>query len=144
MGSRCASQRPVEAAGVSSITPLLTGTVSARWVRPGASEELMRSGLPSAGTVPSGVRSRVGRLHPVPKSAGRLRLRISGRSLLPVLLPGLPEDPLQPGDRHVQHTGGRYPARLLLPTTRAGSQAVPIECVLGPPRPVEAASAADH
>jgi predicted acyl esterase len=49
----------------------------------------------------------------------QLRLRISGRSLLPVLLPGLPEDPLQPGDRHVLHTGGRYPARLLLPTTPA-------------------------
>jgi uncharacterized protein len=46
----------------------------------------------------------------------QLRLRVSGRSLLPVLLPGLPEEPLQPGDRHILHTGGRYPARLLLPT----------------------------
>jgi predicted acyl esterase len=44
----------------------------------------------------------------------QLRLRISGRSLLPAVLPGLPEDPLQPGDRHVLHTGGRYPSRLLL------------------------------
>jgi uncharacterized protein len=49
----------------------------------------------------------------------QLRLRISGRTLLPILLPGLPEDPLQPGDRHGVHTGGHYPARLLLPTTRA-------------------------
>lgn len=49
----------------------------------------------------------------------QLRLRISGRSLLPILLPGLPDDPVQPGDRHTLHTGGRYPARLLLPTTPA-------------------------
>jgi len=49
----------------------------------------------------------------------QLRLRISGRILLPVLWPTLPEDPLQPGDRHELHTGGRYPARLQLPTTPA-------------------------
>ena len=50
----------------------------------------------------------------------QLRLRISGRTLLPILLPGLPEDPLQPGDRHSLYTGGRYPARLTLPTTTPG------------------------
>jgi uncharacterized protein len=49
----------------------------------------------------------------------QLRLRVSGRSLLPILLPGLPEDPRQPGDRHLLHTGGRYAARLLLPTIPA-------------------------
>jgi len=49
----------------------------------------------------------------------QLRLRISGPLLLPVLWPTLPEDPLQPGDRHELHTGGRYPARLQLPTTPA-------------------------
>ena len=46
-------------------------------------------------------------------------LRISGRRLLPSVLPGLAEEPLQPGDRHILHTGGRYPSRLLLPTTPA-------------------------
>ena len=49
----------------------------------------------------------------------QLRLRISGRLLLPSVLPGLVEEPLQPGDRHILHTGGRYPSRLLLPTTPA-------------------------
>jgi len=49
----------------------------------------------------------------------QLRLRVTGRTLLPILLPGLPEDPLQSGDRHELHTGGRYPARLLLPTVSA-------------------------
>ncbi|MDQ3733566.1 MAG: hypothetical protein M3400_06120 [Actinomycetota bacterium] len=43
-----------------------------------------------------------------------------GRTEVPPELPGLPESPVQPGDRHVLHTGGRYPARLLLPTTPAG------------------------
>jgi predicted acyl esterase len=45
----------------------------------------------------------------------QLRLRISGRTLLPNLLPGLSEDPCSRGTA-VLHTGGRYPARLLLPT----------------------------
>jgi uncharacterized protein len=49
----------------------------------------------------------------------QLRLRISGRLLLPSVLPGLTEEPLQPGNRHLLHTGGRYPARLLLPSTSA-------------------------
>ena len=40
----------------------------------------------------------------------QLRLRISGRLLLPSILPGLVEEPLQTGDRHILHTGGRFPA----------------------------------
>jgi predicted acyl esterase len=50
----------------------------------------------------------------------QLRLRIAGRSEVAPELPGLPEPPVQPGDRHVLHTGGRYRAQLLLPTTPAG------------------------
>lgn len=48
-----------------------------------------------------------------------LRLRISARSLLPAVLPGLAEDPLQPGTRHEFHTGPDHPATLVLPTTPA-------------------------
>jgi uncharacterized protein len=47
----------------------------------------------------------------------QLRLRISGRILLPAILPGLAEEPVQPGDRHIMHTGGGHPARLVLPAT---------------------------
>jgi hypothetical protein len=48
-----------------------------------------------------------------------LRLRISGRLLLPSSSRVWAEEPLQSGDRHILHTGGRYPRRLLLPTTSA-------------------------
>jgi uncharacterized protein len=47
----------------------------------------------------------------------QLRLRISGRLLLPSILPGLVEEPPQPGDRHILKTGRGYPSRLLLPST---------------------------
>lgn len=46
----------------------------------------------------------------------QLRLRISGRNLLPTILPGLPEDPLQQGTRHRFHTGPDHPSRLILST----------------------------
>lgn len=49
----------------------------------------------------------------------QLRLRISGRNLLPVLLPNLPPDPVQPGLRHTIHTGGRHPSRLRIPVVPA-------------------------
>jgi len=49
----------------------------------------------------------------------QLRLRVSGRNLLPTLLPNLPDEPSQPGHRHVLYTGGRYPSVLRLPITPA-------------------------
>ncbi|MEV7085559.1 CocE/NonD family hydrolase [Streptomyces sp. NPDC093085] len=49
----------------------------------------------------------------------QLRLRLSGRSLLPALLPNLTADPVQPGVRHTVHTGGRHPSRLRLPVLPA-------------------------
>jgi predicted acyl esterase len=49
----------------------------------------------------------------------QLRLRVSGRNLLPTLLPNLPDEPSQSGDRHVLYTGGRYPSVLRLPVTPA-------------------------
>ncbi|MBV6760421.1 CocE/NonD family hydrolase [Rhodococcus opacus] len=53
------------------------------------------------------------------RAGEQMRLRISGTVMLPPVLPGLVEEPRQPGDRHVIHTGGRYPARLTLPVTPA-------------------------
>ncbi|WP_028661830.1 CocE/NonD family hydrolase [Saccharomonospora saliphila] len=44
----------------------------------------------------------------------QVRLRISGRSLLPPLLPSLPPSPPRPGTRHTVHTGKRYASRLRL------------------------------
>lgn len=45
----------------------------------------------------------------------QLRLKISGKHLLPGLLPDLPESPMQPGKTHTLHTGGQYPSKLVLP-----------------------------
>lgn len=44
-----------------------------------------------------------------------VRVRVSGRRLQPSVLPGLVEEPLQPGQRHLLHTDGDFPSRLLLP-----------------------------
>ncbi|MGH1330266.1 MAG: hypothetical protein ACRBBK_05245 [Paracoccaceae bacterium] len=43
-----------------------------------------------------------------------MRLKISGKHLLPGLLPDLPEPALQPGKTHTIHTGGQYPSKLVL------------------------------
>jgi hypothetical protein len=42
----------------------------------------------------------------------QLRVRISGRNLVPPAVPGLPPEPTQAGSRHEIHTGGDRPSRL--------------------------------
>jgi uncharacterized protein len=82
-------------------------TLSLRAARPLSGGEVAEAAIP---LWPTAMRWHAGE---------QLRLRISGRVLLSPILPGLEEEPLQPGDRHILHTGGQYPARLLLPTTPA-------------------------
>lgn len=48
----------------------------------------------------------------------QLRLKISGKNLLPVFLPGLPPLEIQPGKAHVFHTGEGHPSNLILPMCR--------------------------
>ena len=81
--------------------------LSLREARPLSAGEIVEAAIP---LWPTAMRWHTGE---------QLRLRISGRILLPPILPGLDEEPLQPGDRHVVHTGGRHPSRLLLPSTPA-------------------------
>jgi uncharacterized protein len=82
-------------------------TLSLRVTRPLSPREVVEAAIP---LWPTAMRWHAGE---------QLRLRISGRILLPPILPGLDEEPIQPGDRHLIHTGGRYPSRLLLPSTPA-------------------------
>jgi uncharacterized protein len=82
-------------------------TLSLRDARPLSPEEVVEAVIP---LWPTAMRWHAGE---------QLRLRISGRILLPSILPGLAEEPMQAGDRHLIHTGGRYPSRLLLPITSA-------------------------
>jgi uncharacterized protein len=82
-------------------------TLSLREARPLSPGEVVEAAIP---LWPTAMRWHAGE---------QLRLRVSGRVLLPPILPGLDEEPLQPGHRHVVHTGGRHPSRLLLPTTPA-------------------------
>jgi hypothetical protein len=49
----------------------------------------------------------------------QLRLRISAKSPRAAILPGVADAEYQPGERHNFHTGGRFPARIIIPITPA-------------------------